>query len=560
MFDIATLANRIIMSRPPELAVGDSNHCAATQNADADIDQVGAVPADTSRPLDPQQPSNGAPRPDDNNKSTDQVGETGAGNFREVLEKRLSEKSDPHPEAEGDQTLTNTDESFSQHKQGTLVHLANTVPELPADLAQLKSPQTAVASTSHLVLVSLHGKEATKTYIKAKGTAAAGRTHLLSRAQPAQASVQGQHVQAQQLKSNAHADDVGLTFGKNSAAKTHKRPVSNKKAGADQAQTQLQLADSSPKKPASHIGPQLAEGKNADILPGMVETETLLPTAAKLPPTGTANAALASTNAKGIIPAGPKGEQTAPGKNQMHTPSDRAESATQKDTPDVQAAFATARTNAIIADIEGSNPATVEVTALGAKAPGVPSALTARQPNSANSMPAAAGTASIGGIHTTDNILPSPAQQIIDSIRLNIDTPQQQIYISLNPPELGRVRIMFRQIDGEITGLLEADKRQTKYDIEQSLPQIVASLHQCGVKVGRVNVILNDQNQQGPFKNNDVPDDDFVGMAKHGFTDQSSDDNSTRPNSPQADTAGSVNQQLSNITNEITDDTINVYV
>ena len=119
---------------------------------------------------------------------------------------------------------------------------------------------------------------------------------------------------------------------------------------------------------------------------------------------------------------------------------------------------------------------------------------------------------------------------------------------------------MFRQIDGEITGVLQVEKRETKYDIEQSLPQIVASLHQSGVQIGRVNVIINDQNQQGPLKNNDVPNDDFVGMAKHGFNGQSSDDNPDRPNSTQADTPGHLNRQPSNINNEITDNTINVYV
>ena len=120
---------------------------------------------------------------------------------------------------------------------------------------------------------------------------------------------------------------------------------------------------------------------------------------------------------------------------------------------------------------------------------------------------------------------------------------------------------MFQQIDGEITGLLEAEKRQTKYEIAKSIPQIVASLQECGVQVRRINVLLNEQNQQqAQFKNNDVPDGDFAGMTKHGFADKPTDDNSTRPNSPQADMARPVTQQSSNVANEITDDTINVYV
>ncbi len=601
MSDIANLAN-LVVPPPPGPTVLDSKPSAASQNAD--FDHADTFPPDTSKPLEPQDPPTGAPRPDDDSTSTEQVGETGAGNFREVLEKRLSKKSDPQPESEEYQTTSDSDESSSRHKPGLVRRLANTNPELvpnnklPADLAQLRLPQTTGGPTmpSHHVIVALPGKGATRTEVKPRVTAPS-RTHLLFRAAPAaRGPAKGQPIQAEQLKTDAPAaqgpakgqpvqpqplktdttgdlaagfvrdegakdpgPNVKKPIARTAAAKTHNVPLSNKKAGADQTQAGLQVTDSTPKKPARDIDPQLTKDQNADILAENSKTDALLATAKLSPPDAT-NAAIASASPTGTPQGGTKGVRTATGKNQTLAASDGAKSATQKNTSDIQAAPAAARTNAVVADTDGSDPAAVEATALGAKAPNVSSALTARQPNSVNNAPTTAAGPSSGAIQTDGNMQHSPAQQIIDSIRLNIDTPQQHIYISLHPPELGRVRIMLRQIDGEITGILQVEKRETKYDIEQSLPQIVASLHQSGVQIGRVNVILNDQNQQGPLKNNDMPDDDFVGMAKHGFTDQSSDDNPDRPNSPQADTAGHLTRQPSDITNEITDNTINVYV
>ncbi|MHC4722257.1 MAG: flagellar hook-length control protein FliK, partial [Planctomycetota bacterium] len=535
MSDIATLANHIVLPRAPEPAVVDQNPSAPSQDA---------LPADSSRPLDPQQPSTGARRTDDDTAATTTGPESGTENFSDVLEKRLSQKSDSHLEPKGTQKPKQTgevppatDKPAPEQKPALLIHLANTAPGLPADPGQLKPSQTKGAPTmpSHHVTVALPGKGATKTDVKAKGNAT-GQTHLLSKAQPAaQGSAQGQPVQAEQLKTDTQASakdkpiqagqiktdtpaaDVGPTLAKetgseakSAAAKTQKGPVSNNKPVADRAQTQLPAADTTTKKPAPNIDPQLNQTKNADILDENSKTGELLATA-KHSPTDKANDVIASANPRAALRTEANRIQTAPGKNQTPAASDSAQSATQKDTTDVQAAIAATRTNAVVADTDGSNPATVIVNALGTKASNVPSTLTARQTNSANNAPPTAAGPSTGGIGAAGNIQPSPAQQIIDSIRLNIDAPQQQINISLNPPELGQVRIMFQQIDGEITGLLEAEKRQTKYDIEQSIPQIVASLQECGVQVRRINVLLNEQNQQqAQFKNNDVPDGDFA--------------------------------------------------
>lgn len=600
MPDIANLANHIVMPPPPGPNVPDSKPSAASQNAD--IDHADHFPPDNSKTLDPQDQATVAPRPDDDNTSTEQVEETGAGNFRDVLEKRLSEESDPQPESEKNQNTSDSDQSSSRYKPGLVRRLENTEPELAvnnkltAGLAQLKSPKTTGEQTipSHHAIVALPAKGATGAEVKTERTVP-GRTHLSSsptpaarvyaKGQPLQAlktdahaardSAKGQNLQAQSLKNDTTGDlkatfvrddgakdtgpDVKKPTAKTDTAKTDNLPHSNKKAGADQNQPRLNITHSNLKKPVRDIGPQLTKDQNADVLAENAKTDALL-TPAKLSPTDAKNATIASVIHNGTPQGRTKTVRTATEKIQAPAASNGAKSATPKDTSDLQTAPAAARTNAVVADTDGSDQAAIEATNLSAKASNVSPALTARWNNSVNNAPTTAASRAGAAIQTDSNMQLSPAQQIIDSIRLNINTPQQQIYISLNPPELGRVGIMFRLIDGQITGILQVEKPETKYDIEQALPQIAASLQQSGVQVGRVNVIINDQNQQGLLKNNDMPTDDFTGMAKHGFTDRPADDNPAQQNSPQPDTAGPVTRQPSDITNEITDNTINIYV
>jgi flagellar hook-length control protein FliK len=566
------------------------------QNSSAPSQNTNAFTPDSSRPLDTQQSSTPASRLDDDTAETTPGPESGTENFSDVLEKRLSQKSDSHLESkethkpkQTPEAPPATDKPAQKQKPALLIHLANNAPGRPAEPDQLKPSQTKAAKNipSHHVTVALPGKGATKTDVKAKGNAT-GQTHLLSKAQPdtkgstqgqpvtkgstqgqpaTKSSAKGQPVQTGQIKTDAPATDVGPTLAKESGskaksntAKNQNVPVSNKNPAADRAQTQQPVAETTAKKPAQDIDAQLNQTKNADIPDENPKTDELLATA-KISHTDKANDVIASANSGAALRSEAKRIQTAPGKNQTPDTSVSAQSATQKDTSDVQAAIAATRTNAVVADTDGSNSEAVIVNALGTKVSNVPSAMTARQTNSAdNASPTVVGPSNVG-IGAAGTIQPNPAQQIIDSIRLNFDTPQPQINISLNPPELGRVRITFQKIDGEITGLLEAEKRQTKYEIEKSIPQIVASLQECGVQVRRINVLLNEQNQQqAQFKNNDVPDGDFAGMTKHGFTDKPTDGNSTLPNSTQANAERTVTQQSSNIASEITEDTINVYV
>lgn len=103
-----------------------------------------------------------------------------------------------------------------------------------------------------------------------------------------------------------------------------------------------------------------------------------------------------------------------------------------------------------------------------------------------------------------------PAEQIIQSIRLNARGPQQEIDISLHPTELGTVRMRFQHADGGLRGVLYVDKVQTRYEIEKELPQIIASLQQNGVQIRRLDVVMNQPQNQQNESHNPAHDDAFA--------------------------------------------------
>jgi len=96
------------------------------------------------------------------------------------------------------------------------------------------------------------------------------------------------------------------------------------------------------------------------------------------------------------------------------------------------------------------------------------------------------------------NSLPSDvsgtiSEQIMESIRGPIQHADKYITIRLHPPELGEVLLRFQEQEEQITGLLEVTKAETRYEIEQALPQIVRTLQNSGVQINRVEVLLTDQ-------------------------------------------------------------------
>jgi flagellar hook-length control protein FliK len=90
-------------------------------------------------------------------------------------------------------------------------------------------------------------------------------------------------------------------------------------------------------------------------------------------------------------------------------------------------------------------------------------------------------------------------KQILESIHSSMSRQgeDQQITVRLNPPELGSVVIKFQEQDNQVTGILEVSKSQTRFEIEQALPQIVRDLVDSGIQVRRLEVVLSSQEDFG---------------------------------------------------------------
>ncbi len=100
-------------------------------------------------------------------------------------------------------------------------------------------------------------------------------------------------------------------------------------------------------------------------------------------------------------------------------------------------------------------------------------------------------------------------QQIQESVRTSYNSGTQQIIIRLDPPDLGRVTIRFTEQKDGITGTLHVDKADTKYEIQQALPSILQNLQNADIQIRKMDVVLNNPQQEtstGEFTN---PNDGF---------------------------------------------------
>ncbi len=136
---------------------------------------------------------------------------------------------------------------------------------------------------------------------------------------------------------------------------------------------------------------------------------------------------------------------------------------------------------------------------------------------------------------------PPVAQQLQQPMITLIQQSRQQITIQLNPPELGKVAIKFDSENGQVTGLLQVAKPQTRAEIEHALPEIIQNLNQAGVQVKQINVVLTPQ-QQSQSK------DQFIDQFMHEQTDsdsrQESDTHAFEQDHPSGDSRSGQNRYV----------------
>lgn len=136
-------------------------------------------------------------------------------------------------------------------------------------------------------------------------------------------------------------------------------------------------------------------------------------------------------------------------------------------------------------------------------------AANARPANLPGQSPPADVSADIGR-QILESIHGSPSQQ----------GAERQITVRLNPPELGQVFIRLQEHETGMTGILEVSRSQTRFEIENALPEIIRNLQDCGIQVRRFNVVLSEQgrSEQQSLGGQSMPND---GRYEHNPADQS---------------------------------------
>ena len=596
---IENLANSIPVTLTIAATVLESKP--ATERQNNDIGQKKPFTSENRQTVDTEETVACERYPRQDSASNEQVNENES--FRRVLERRLSEKSEEKQTSQEGKSITEQEGICSEKKPDLIKNPANHNPELEEnnnlliELPQLKAPtKTTETDLSLYTWLAIPQKGLTAARLKQPSTEP-GRNNLMNGSASAenqnknganiktnplkagitfkQVSAEGQNIKLQTIKTNHNAkpaadfagkdnaktvDDGKKPIGKTGNEKLKSEPLSGKNDGPGRRQSGLKIVDGTTKENLQPIDTKINRAGKSGILIENNKAEYAL-AAEKLSKTEPKNHPVVSVNVNNKQVRA-KAVQGTTEKNQSFADSKNTKSATQKDSQQIPAVSENARKSEIIADSETTGRANIETTDITAKMNNLSSLSTANRQSSVTHAHSIDAGPEAAGSQITANMRIGTAQQIIDGIRLNIDAPQQQIYLSLNPPELGKVALLFRNIDGEITGLIQVEKTGTKYEIEQALPQIIASIQQTGVQVGRVNVSVNEQNQQQTLKNNDMPNYDFDGTEKHTLSDRTSEqkNNNNRPNSTKADTPEPDKGRNSKTKYEFTDSNVNMYI
>lgn len=84
------------------------------------------------------------------------------------------------------------------------------------------------------------------------------------------------------------------------------------------------------------------------------------------------------------------------------------------------------------------------------------------------------------------------ADQVAESIRASGAPTGRQIVVQLQPPDLGRVRIVFRSEGDAVRGVVRVDNPETLSRLEREAAPLMARLASSGIDVRRLDMMLSD--------------------------------------------------------------------
>ncbi|MBN1818896.1 MAG: flagellar hook-length control protein FliK [Sedimentisphaerales bacterium] len=151
-----------------------------------------------------------------------------------------------------------------------------------------------------------------------------------------------------------------------------------------------------------------------------------------------------------------------------------------------------------------------------------------------------------------------PHEQILDRIQADFRGPEKEIRLTLNPADLGRVRIHFEQTDQMITGRLEVEKSATRQEIQRHLSEIVAGLQNSGIQVRRIDVT---QDHSSPNQDHrPSSQEQFEDFRQYPYEEESHHGGQPFPSHESwQEPAGTGNPALENM-GSLPDDRVNIYI
>ncbi len=92
------------------------------------------------------------------------------------------------------------------------------------------------------------------------------------------------------------------------------------------------------------------------------------------------------------------------------------------------------------------------------------------------------------------------ARQVIDDIKVNFTPDTKSMTIALDPPELGKINIRMVQDNEGLSGVMQVQSSEVRDHIQRELPQVIATLHNSGIDVKKVEVVLANDNNNSAFE------------------------------------------------------------
>ncbi len=148
---------------------------------------------------------------------------------------------------------------------------------------------------------------------------------------------------------------------------------------------------------------------------------------------------------------------------------------------------------------------------------------------------AATSVSATGSVNATaQSQAMTPTEQIVTAVNSMRNLTSGQISLQLNPSELGAIKIRFEQSDGQLTGIIEAQRPETQKELEKAVPELSASLQGQGIQVNKIQVQAPTPQQQ-PQNDKNQPETydsqlhrEFQNESGQGGSGNSSSDSNLR--------------------------------